>query len=291
LTTPLAPGGSTRLFAVLGDPVEHSRSPAIHNPLLRARGRDALYLALRAPAGSLATVLPALSLLPFDGANLTTPFKEEAVPLCASLGPRARVLGAVNTLVRDGDGWRGHQTDGDGLLLWLREEGGLDPAGRRVVVLGAGGAARAAVLALMEAGPEDLVVVTRRRARFGTAFFRQVRVRGVRTLLAEGREAVRGALAQADLLVHATPFGLGASGEGTPEPPWPLGDLAPGAVVVDMNYRIGAPTPFLSVLGDRPGLHDGRGMLAGQALLAFELWTGERPSLAETLAAGGLGPP
>lgn len=270
---------------MLGDPVEHSRSPPLHNGLLRARGHNALYLAIPAPRGCLASLLPALWGLPFDGLNLTYPLKEEAVPLCEALEGDAADLLAVNTLARGEDGWVGSSTDGEGLLLALRELAGFLASGRRVVVLGAGGAARSAIRALARTGPAALVVATRDAARFEAPFFVEARAAGL-TPRTTADPALGDDLEAADLVVHATPFGLGGGGGA---PPWPLERLRPGCRVVDMNYDLASPTPFLEALPDGPAREDGRGMLAGQAVLAFERWTGERPSLGEALEAGGLG--
>lgn len=275
------PAPTTRLLAVLGAPIAHSRSPAIHNPMLRARGLDRAYLALEVGGDDLAAALPVLHRLPFDGLNLTTPLKEVGAGLCDRLDPVAARLGAVNTLVREPRGWRGLSTDGPGLLLFLQEVLDLDPGGARVVVLGAGGAARSALLALFERGPARLSVVTRDPGRFQGGLLGELAAEGVvcRTTADPqlGQE-----LADADLLIHATPYGLG----GDPgEPPWDLGAVGRHTRVLDMNYRAQGPTPFLARLGPRPLALDGRGMLAGQAVLAFEAWFGERPPVAEALRA------
>jgi shikimate dehydrogenase len=281
-----SPRPGDRLFAVLGDPIDHSRSPAIMNGLLEARDIPASYLGMRLAPGHLAPVLEALHQLPFHGFNLTYPFKEEGAAAACELDPAAAALGAVNTLVRTDTGWRGLSTDGEGLLLWLREERDLDVRGLHLVVLGAGGAARSAIQAA-HASQARVTAVTRSPARFQTPFFEALAGDRLETVLAGDEDAVGGALEAADLVVHATPYGLGEGGAGSP-PPWPLERIGPEADVVDMNYRTEGPTPFLEALPSGPARADGRGMLAGQAVLAFEAWTGERPRVREALLCGGL---
>ena len=231
-------------------------------------------------------MLEALHQLPFDGLNLTYPLKEEGARVADELSPGAEFLGAVNTLVRTPDGWRGLSTDGPGLLLWLEEERAVEVDRQRLVVLGAGGAARSAIQAATDQGAR-VSVVTRDPARYRTPFFEALAGNGLETLLAGDPDAVARALETADLVVHATPYGLGGKGAGA-APPWPLERIPPAATVVDMNYRLEGATPFLAALPTGPGRSDGRGMLAGQAVLAFEAWTGERPAVREALAAGGL---
>lgn len=281
-----SPRPGDRLFAVLGDPIEHSRSPAIMNGLFEARDTSACYLGMALPPGHLASVLEALHQLPFDGFNLTYPLKEEGARVASALAPEASALGAVNTLVRTPNGWRGLSTDGDGLLLWLLQERDLEVSGKHLVVLGAGGAARSAIQAARLAGAR-VTAVTRDPVRFRTPFFEGLAGPDLETLLVGDPEAIGRALETADLVIHATPYGLGDRGAGSP-PPWPLERIDPAATVVDMNYRLDAPTAFLAALPTGPARCDGRGMLAGQAVLAFEAWTGERPTVREALVSGGL---
>lgn len=255
------------------------------NGLFAARGLDRAYVPLPCAPGTLAASLAALHALPFDGFNVTSPHKEEAAAATA-LDADARLLGAVNTLVRTRRGYLGRSTDGPGLLLFLVEGLEAPPAGRHVVVLGAGGASRSALLALSRSDPASLTVLTRDRSRFRTRFFRALARRGL-AARAFSDPGAAAALARADLVVHGTPWG---TARGAGRFPIPLDSLARGCLAIDMNYDLGGPTGFLAALP--PGVRglDGRGMLAGQAALGFELWTGERPRLAEVFRAGGLGP-
>lgn len=256
------------------------------NGLFRAHDVPGFYLAMTLARGGLAAVLPALHRLPFDGLNLTHPLKDEGAAAADSLDPAAARLGAVNTLVRTEGGWHGLSTDGAGLTDWLREVAGVAVAGRKVVLLGAGGAARGAALALRDGAPTKLTVINRSAGRFGSGFFRDLAASGVELIGEAAGPAATGRLAEADVLVHATPYGLGGGGGA---PPWDLAAIRPATFVVDMNYSVEVATPFLAALAGHPRRADGRGMLAGQAARGFAAWTGRDASVREALAAGGFG--
>ncbi len=163
------PGASTRLAGVIGDPVRHSLSPAIHNAAFRATGLDWVYLAFEVPAGEAAAAVAAMRALGLEGLNVTMPHKAGVAQAVDRLSPVAAELGAVNTVVREGAALIGHNTDGDGLVASLRAEHGFEPASRRGLVLGAGGTARAVVRALGAAGAADVAVVARRGEQAATA--------------------------------------------------------------------------------------------------------------------------
>jgi shikimate dehydrogenase len=133
--------GATRLAAVIGDPIRHSRSPAIFNAAFAAAGLDWAYLAFEVPAGGAAGALDAVRALGIEGLSVTMPHKSDVAELVDECSPQAERLGAVNCVVRRGDRLVGHNTDVAGFVASLRADAGFDPAGRRCVVLGAGGAA------------------------------------------------------------------------------------------------------------------------------------------------------
>jgi shikimate dehydrogenase len=162
--TPIS--GRTQLLAIFGWPLSYTRSPSFQNAALRARGVDALYSALPAPdEAAFLTLARGLMQSPqFLGANVTNPFKQAALRLAPRLSPAAKAIGAVNTLVRGPRGWEGHNTDAPGFLAALRAQRAL-PKGQRVLVLGAGGAARAVVWACAQAGATSVQVLARRRAQ------------------------------------------------------------------------------------------------------------------------------
>ena len=179
MTAPLASAagsisGRTVLVGVLGDPVRHSLSPAMHNAALRQLGLDWVYLALPTPAASLATVLNALEALGCRGLNVTIPHKQAVAALCRELSPLAQRLGAVNTLVPlPGGGWFGTNTDVEGFLAPLRASTKPGPAGaswadQQALVLGCGGSARAVVAALVELGLGRITLVGRQAGKLAT---------------------------------------------------------------------------------------------------------------------------
>jgi shikimate dehydrogenase len=176
MTAPLASAagsisGRTALVGVLGDPVRHSLSPAMHNAALRQLGLDWVYLALPTPAASLATVLNAMEALGCRGLNVTIPHKQAVAALCRELSPLAQRLGAVNTLVpHPGGGWFGTNTDVEGFLAPLRASAKPGPAGtswadQQALVLGCGGSARAVVAALVELGLGRITLVGRQAGK------------------------------------------------------------------------------------------------------------------------------
>ena len=256
------PGASTRLAAVIGDPVRHSLSPAIHNAAFRATGLDWMYLAFEVPAGEAAGAVAAMRALGLDGLNVTMPHKAGVAEAVDRLSPVAAELGAVNTVAREGEVLVGHNTDGDGFVASLRAEHGFDPASRRCLVLGAGGTARAVVRALGAAGAAEVVVVARRGEQAAIAAALAGRA---------GRVGEAADSQGADLVVNTTPV----SDQLPPglEPSW----LGPGQVVVDVVYQPRVTALLLAAGAQGAATANGVGMLVHQAALACELFTG-RPA-------------
>ena len=263
---------ATRVAAVIGDPVRHSRSPAIHNAAFAATGLDWVYVAFEVPSGRAADAVRAMGVLGIDGLSVTMPHKADVAAAVDELSPDAAALGAVNCVVRRNGRTSGHSTDGDGFLWGLRDDLSLDPAGLRCVVLGAGGAARAVVRALAGAGAASVGVVNRSEDRA---------VRAAALAGPMGVVAEPSAVADADLVVNATPVGMGDDA-GLPLDPDLLGA---GQVVVDLVYHP-TTTPLLEAAAAR-GARTGNGlpMLVGQAAAAFTLWTGEAAPVREMAAA------
>lgn len=253
----------TRLACVLGQPVGHSISPAIHNAAFRSLGVNALYVRCAVPAAGLRAALQGLRVLGALGANVTIPHKVAVVGLLDGLTPEAEAVGAVNTLFfRDG-ALVGDNTDATGLDAVLRGDLGVGE-GDEVLLVGTGGAARAAALAL---------------GRIGT----RIRVRGRRPEAVAGVVALARAQGAADgsgrprLIINATPVGIGAA----PVPDEVL-EVGPGQTVFDMVY---APleTPVVAAARRRGAeAHDGRAMLVAQAARTFERWT-DRPAPTEVM--------
>lgn len=271
---------ATRLLALLGHPVAHSRSPAIHAAALEALGVDARYLAFDVRPEALGAAVEGLRALGALGANVTVPHKRAVMAHLDRVEPAAAAIGAVNTIAREGDALVGSNTDAPGLVRSL-EDAGVALAGRRVWVVGAGGAARAAVAGLAEAGASSIRVHARRPAQAEALVADLEPLAGAR--LSHG--PLEG---EADLLVQATSATLESAAD--PEgfaTALPLESLAAGAVVVDLVY---APLETAALArARRLGLRavDGLGMLVWQAALALERWTG-REAPVEIMRAAAL---
>jgi len=263
--------------ALVGSPVAHSLSPAIHRAAFAAAGVDWSYVAFDVASGRGAAAVAAVRTLGLRGLSVTTPLKEEAAAAVDALSPAAVAMGAANTVVVDRDGrLRGESTDGDGFVASLTADG-VDPVGRRFAVLGAGGAARSVVEALGRAGAVDIVVVNRSPARAEAAA----------ALAATARPAtgdVGGELAAADVIVNATTVGF-AGGDEPDGVPFDVAVLHPGHVVCDLVYHP-METPLLrAARGAGARAVDGLGMLVHQAALQQQLWLGHLPDVAVMRAA------
>lgn len=268
--------GATRTVGVIGWPVAHSLSPAIHNAAFGALGLPWVYVPLPVPPGELGAALAGLPALGFAGANVTMPHKSEAAERIGSVSDDARRLGAVNTIVVGPEGLEGHNTDGPGFDRFLRRDAAFDPAGRAALLFGAGGAARACALALARGGLGSLTVAVRdpERGKQLTAMLDDLDVRVRVVPLDEAAGVV------ADLVVNATP--VGAEGEALPAP-----RLGPDVVVVDLLYHPAA-TPLLSTArAAGASAFGGLGLLLEQAALSFELWTGQAAPL-EAMSAAAI---
>jgi shikimate dehydrogenase len=268
--------GRTKLAGVMGWPVGHSRSPRLHGYWLAHYGIEGAYVPLPVAPGHLEDALRALPLLGFAGVNLTIPHKEAALPILDHVTPLARRIGAVNLVTVTSDGHLGgDSSDGYGFIENLKQgaPGWLAGAGP-AAVLGAGGAARAVVAALLDEGVPEIRLVNRSAGR---AELLAASLRGpIRPMGWSEREA---ALADAALLVNTT--SLGMSGE----PPLPLAleRLPPAAVVTDIVY---APLETSLLAAARARGHrtvDGLGMLLHQARPAFEAWFGVAPEVTAEL--------
>lgn len=269
----LGASGATRVAGVIGDPVRHSLSPAIHNAAFAETNLDWVFVAFPVPAGEARVALDGVRALGIDGLSVTMPHKEAVAGAVDRLAPTARALGAVNTVVREGSELVGHNTDGDGFLDALRADEGFDAAGTRCAVLGAGGAARAVVLALSRAGAADIAIVNRTEANAARAA-----VLGGPCARVAAVDAVR----DADLVVNATPIGMPSLAVGSPLTPE---QLRAGQLVVDLIY-VPPVTPLMDA-AKVAGAHavSGLGMLVHQAAHAFRLWTGHDAPLPAMSAA------
>lgn len=269
--------GRSRVAGVLGWPVAHSRSPRLHGFWLEQHGIDGIYVPLPVKPEDFDGAVRALPRVGFMGANVTVPHKEAAVQICDEVEPHARKLGAVNTLLfRDG-AIVGSNTDGVGFMNNLRQGApDWDPAAAPAVVLGAGGAARAVVLALLDAGAPAVRLVNRTVAKAEAI---AAQLGGPVTAHSWGDWA--GVLADAGLLVNTTSLGM----EGQPPLQIDLGALPGDALVNDIVYQP-LQTPLLAAAQARGNpTVDGIGMLLHQAVPGFEAWFGVRPEVSDALRA------
>ena len=276
--------GHARLAGVMGWPVAHSRSPRLHGYWLAHHGIDGAYLPLAVAPDALADALGALPKRGFAGVNLTVPHKEAALDSLDTLSGTARRIGAVNTVTVGADGTlAGDNTDAFGFIENLRAGApAWSASARPAVMIGAGGAARAVAVALIDAGVPELRVVNRTLARAKALV---ADLRGPLTAVdwADRNAAVDGAA----LLVNATTLGM----TGAPPLDLDLGTLAPGAVVNDIVYTP-LETPLL-VAAQRAGhrVVDGLGMLLHQARPGFATWFGVEPEVTDALRAYVLDDP
>jgi shikimate dehydrogenase len=263
---------------VFGDPVEHSLSPAMHNAAYAALGLDRVYAAFRVTPSMLAPAVRALPALGIIGVNLTVPHKERALRMVAKLSAEARMLGAINCIVNRPSGLYGDNTDARGLERDLQSLG-VALKGSTAFVIGAGGAAAAAVVACLRCGAREVVIANRTPAR-ALALGRRLRARlpralGGVALSVRGLDVLADAtvLGRAALIINATPMGLTSAGFVRID----RAHTARECFFYDLIYAA-QPTAFLTpaiALGRRSA--DGAGMLVNQGELAFELFNGVAP--------------
>ncbi|MGE5028174.1 MAG: shikimate dehydrogenase [Betaproteobacteria bacterium] len=266
----------TDRYAVVGNPISHSKSPLIHAEFARQTGQDMAYTAILAPLDGFAETLRTFRAEGGRGLNVTVPFKLEAWKLANRLTDRARLAEAVNTLKFEPDGTvLGDNTDGTGLMRDIRNNLGVAIEGRRVLLMGAGGAARGVLLPLLLQKPAQLAIANRTPQK-AVELERQFAAYGP----CEGGDYARLAGRRFDIVINATSSSLSDT-----LPPLPDGVFAPGALAYDMMYGKGL-TPFLQFAKDSGAEHlaDGLGMLVEQAAESFFLWRGVMPQTQDVIA-------
>ena len=264
--------GRTRVVGIIGDPVAHSRSPAMHNAAFAALGLDWVYVPLPVEAADVGAAVAAVRALGLAGINVTVPHKEAVLPHLDALTPLARRVGAVNTIINRNGRLLGDNTDVHGFAMTLRQQR-VRLRGRTALVIGAGGAARAVLAALADAGVARIVIANRTAAR-AAALARRVRgpQRRVVALPALTDPEV---LADVALVVNTTSLGL----HGNDFPPLATAATPPTCVFIDLLY--GRDTAFLRMARSaRRRACDGGEMLLHQGARAFTSWTGRRAPIA-----------
>ena len=268
-------------YAVIGHPIVHSHSPSIHTMFAAATGQDMVYERIDGGAedGGFERAVAAFRAEGGRGMNVTLPFKLRALAIADSASEEARLAGAANVLLFDGGRIEARNSDGIGLVRDITHNLGLPLAGRRVLVLGAGGATRGALLPIARAGAAHLVIANR-TADKAAALADELAPHCGSTVLKGGGFDALAAAAPFDVVINATSASL--SGEA---PPVPASAFTPGALAYDMMYGKGL-TPFLrgAQAAGVTRLADGVGMLVEQAAEAFAWWRGVRPDTREALA-------
>jgi shikimate dehydrogenase len=261
------PAGTSQVAAVVGSPIRHSLSPAIFNAAFAAAGLDWTFVAF--DVDDAVATLAAARALGVRALSVTMPLKTAMAELVDEPSPTASRLGAVNTIRIDGMATSGDNTDGGGLLDALRADAGFDPSGARCIVLGAGGAARAVVLALGEGGAADVGVINRTAERAKAA----AALAGSAGRVADARDVADG-----DVVINATSVGMAGTEAASLSPVDPS-LIRAGQIVVDLVYHP-LRTPLL-IAASRAGANavGGLGMLVHQAGRQFTWWTGREAPL------------
>ena len=266
--------GRTMVFGLFGYPVEHSFSPGMHNAAFQKLGMDACYVPYAVPPGRLKEAVRAIVPLGMRGLNITVPHKEKVIPFLDDVTEDARLIGAVNTIEVRGERLVGHNTDGRGFLRSLREETNFRPKGRRVLIVGAGGAARAIAFNLALAGTEEVLlsdVDAAKARRLARDLQKATVVRSVAVRHGDLRIHAR----NAHCIINATPLGLHKD-----DPlPLPRNLILDDHLVCDLVYNPPL-TPLLKAARARGARTlSGIGMLFYQGVIAFEVWTGRKAPL------------
>jgi shikimate dehydrogenase len=265
----------TDKYCVIGNPIAHSRSPEIHAVFAAQTGQDIAYERCLAPLDGFADTVKHLIAAGYKGANVTVPFKLEAAKLATRLSERARAAGAVNTLAfRDGEIFADN-TDGAGLVAAIVRNAGVPLAGKRVLMLGAGGAARGAMLPILAEGPRQLVIANRTRATADQLAAQFAGLAQPGQLAVVDFDAID---APFDVVINATSASLSAT-----VPPIPGVTFCQGTLAFDMMYAK-KPTVFMEFAQAHGATtRDGLGMLVEQAAEAFTIWRGVRPETRQLL--------
>jgi shikimate dehydrogenase len=282
--------GRTKWVGIIGYPIRHSLSPLMHNAAFEATGLDYCFIPLEVEPQKLRSAVKAMRLLGFCGFNVTIPHKRRIMAWVDRLSPEARLIGAVNTVEIRRGRWIGHNTDGRGFLQAFREEAGESIRGKRVLILGAGGAARAVAFQCALEGGGGVMIANRSSARSAELVrdLRRPPVRSTASALPWNEASLKAGARQADIIINATSVGMKPD-----DPPLlPPHVLKPDQIVCDLIYK--PPVTLLLKQAHAAGAKtiNGLGMLVHQGALAFEIWTGERPPIGvmqEALRQGLLG--
>ena len=269
--------GHTKITGIFGDPIVHTLSPAMQNAAFKAVGLNAVYVPFHVKAddaGALKAAVEGVRAMQFLGVNITIPHKEKVLRYLDEIDPHAADIGAVNTIVNRNGRLIGYNTDGAGYLLSLRDETGFRIARKKIIIIGAGGAARGILYAMLGMKPSSIVLVNRtiRRANaLAKAFEARFTSTDIRTSALQ-RGAFIEHLFDADLVVNTTSIGMMGKGDLD----IPVEALPPKAIVSDIVYRPLKTGLLKAAEKRRLVTHGGLGMLVRQGAIGFELWTGKK---------------
>ncbi len=264
--------GNTQIYGIIGCPIEHSKSPAMHNAAFEALGLPAVYVPFSVRPEDLGKATMSLRSMNISGINVTVPHKSAVIEFLDELDPIAKQIGAVNTIVQRNRKLYGYNTDGPGFMLSLKKDAHFDPMGKKVVVLGAGGAAAAVAISLAGAGARRIVIANRDKRRAEVLAKRVQKFFG-REALPVGMDEIRALywlIRESDLLVNATSVGLNPKDHLNLNP----NSLHPKLLVFDV---VSQETQLVKI-ARKKGLKaiDGVGMLVSQGARSFEIFTGKR---------------
>lgn len=278
--------GTTKVIAIFGDPVSHSLSPVMQNAAMEAAAVDMVYVPFHVKGAELGAAVSAVRALGLAGLNVTIPHKEHVIEYLDEVDDNARLLGAVNTVVNRDGKLTGYNTDGDGFVKSLMEETGFEPEGKSAVVVGAGGAARGIVAALLKHGTRDIVIANRtvkRAEAIGDEFRESFDGAAIETVCLTG-ELMEPFMRGVDIVINASSLGM-VGKDPLDTSMLFLDKLSKKTVVSDIVYE-----PLDTELvksAEAAGLkaHRGLGMLIHQGAIGFELWTGSEAPIEAMWAA------
>lgn len=262
--------GSTRLVGIIGNPLSHSLSPTIHNAAFDYLGLNWCYVPLPVEEGRLDIALEGIKALRYAGVNVTMPYKTDVLPLLDEVAMFAESVGAVNTILVDKGKLIGYNTDGRGFYTSLVRDVGYEVKGKRVLVLGAGGASRSVTVSLALAGCASIVIVNRspdKSRQLAEIILRSAPDIDVKWLSPDDNYDI--VVAESDLIINATPL---TTFNGSLRVPVSL--LNKNHLVCDLNYSLYQPPLLQEAEARGAEVMDGKGMLLYQAAAAFEIWTG-----------------
>ncbi|HWR56194.1 MAG TPA: shikimate dehydrogenase [Negativicutes bacterium] len=269
--------GATQVVGLFGHPVSHTLSPAMHNAAFASLNLPYVYLPFAVEPARLAEAVRGIRGLNLRGVNVTIPHKERVMAYLDRVTPEAELIGAVNTIVNDQGVLTGHNTDGAGFVKSLEEQGATGLQNRRVLILGAGGAARSVAVSLALGGAGRIVIAGRTmdKAREITTVISEKISDKCASVLDIKSDRLPGELAEADIIINTTPLGMYPHHE---IPPFvDLSVCHPGALICDLVYNPKETSLLKAARQRRLETLSGIGMLIWQGVLAFQLWTGQKP--------------